>query len=153
MKKDFYVICDSIRSLHNVGSIFRTSDGLGVTKIYLCGITGTPPQHGLKKVALGAEEAIEWEYVKSATKVVKKLKKDGFQIVALEKTKKSVNIKTLKWTFPCALIVGNEIGGVSPKLLKKSDQIVHIPMRGVKESFNVAVAFGIAAYLIAEDSE
>lgn len=147
-KKEFYVICDNIRSLYNVGSIFRTSDGLGVTKIYLCGITGTPTQKGLLKVSLGAEQSVPWEYVKNTWQIVEKLKKQGIKIVALEQAKGSVDIKKFKPKFPCALVVGNEVSGVSPAVLKRSDAVVHIGMNGIKESFNVSVAFGIAAYEI-----
>lgn len=147
--KDLYVICDNIRSLYNVGSIFRTADAFGVTKIYLCGITGTPLQTGLTKVSLGAENSVAWEHHKSATRVINTLKKQGVRIVALELVKnESLDIKKFKPVFPLALIVGNEVEGVSKALLQKADDIVHIPMQGQKESLNVSVAYGIAAYLI-----
>lgn len=142
------MICDSIRSLYNVGSIFRTSDALGVKKIYLCGITGTPEQKGVLKVSLGAENSVSWEYCKNAWQLVDKLKKQGFRIVSLELTGDSKNVKLFKPKFPLALIVGNEVDGVSPTLLKRSDAVVHIPMKGIKESLNVSVAFGIATYEI-----
>lgn len=146
MAKEIQVICDNIRSLYNVGSIFRTSDALGVSKVWLCGITGTPEQSGLRKVALGAEDSVGWETAKSAWRVAEKLRKQGFKIVALELTKGSKNIKLFKPDYPLALIVGNEVSGVSPALLKRCDAVVHIPMKGIKESLNVSVAFGIAAY-------
>lgn len=148
MPKDVYVICDSIRSLYNVGSIFRTSDALGVKKIYLCGITGTPEQKGVLKVSLGAENSVPWEYCKDAWRLVDRLKNKGVRIVSLELTKSSKNVKLFKPKFPLALIVGNEVDGVSESLLKRSDAVVHIPMKGIKESLNVSVAFGIAAYEI-----
>lgn len=148
MLQEVYVICDNIRSLYNVGSIFRTSDALGVKKIYLCGITGTPEQKGVLKVSLGAENSVPWEYCKNSWQLVDKLKKRGFKIVALELTKGSKNIKLFKSKFPLVLIIGNEINGVSQALLKRSDAIVHIPMQGIKESLNVSVAFGIAIYKI-----
>ena len=147
-KKEVHVICDSIRSLYNVGSIFRTADALGVSKIWLCGITGTPEQSGLKKVSLGAEDAVEWEHVDQAWRVVEKLKKQGFKIVGLELTKNSQNIKLFKPEYPLALIVGNEVDGVSAPLLNRCDQVIHIPMKGIKESLNVSVAYGIATYEI-----
>lgn len=147
-KNDLYVICDNIRSLYNVGSIFRTSDALGVKKIYLCGITGTPEQKGVLKVSLGAEKSVQWEYCRNAWQLVEKLKKQGMKVVSLELTKGSKNVKLFKPKFPLALIVGNEVSGVSSALLKRSDAIVHIPMKGIKESLNVSVAFGIAAYVI-----
>ncbi|MEK7653179.1 MAG: RNA methyltransferase [Patescibacteria group bacterium] len=148
MKKELIVICDNIRSLYNVGSIFRTSDALGVTKIFLCGITGKPGQKGVDKVALGAEKAVAWEHYRHAWRLVEKLKKQGVKIVALEQIKKSIDIKKFKPKFSLALIVGNEVNGVSPSLLKRADAVVEIPMKGVKESLNVAVAFGIVAYEI-----
>ena len=144
----FVVICDNIRSLHNVGSVFRTSDALGVNKIYLGGITGTPEQSGLKKVSLGAEGSVEWEHVKQTWKLVERLKNEGFIIVALEQTPGSIDIKKFKTKFPLALVIGNEVSGVSNGVLKRSDEIIHLPMRGVKESLNVSVAFGIAGYII-----
>ena len=148
MKKELFVICDNLRSLYNVGSIFRTSDSLGVSKIYLCGITGTPLQKGVLKVSLGAENSVPWEYCKNAWRLVDKLKKQGIQIISLELTDKSLNIKKFKPQFPCALIVDNEITGIAESLLKRSDFTVKIPMKGMKESMNVAVAFGIAVYEI-----
>jgi len=146
MSKEINVICDNIRSLYNVGSIFRTADALGVKKIWLCGITGTPEQRGMQKVSLGAEDSVAWEKAKNAWQVAEKLKKQGFQIVALELTKESVDVNMFKSKRKIALIAGNEVDGVSRSLLKRSDAIIHIPMKGVKESLNVSVAFGIAAY-------
>jgi len=145
-KLKLVVVCDSIRSLYNVGSIFRTSDALGVEKIWLCGITGTPEQKGLTKVSLGAENSVKWEWAKNAWQVAEKLKRQGYQIVALELTEKSKDIKLFKPKRKIALIVGNEVSGVSTALLKRSDKVVHIPMRGIKESLNVSVAYGIAVY-------
>ena len=153
--KDFVVICDSLRSLHNVGSVFRTADGVGIGKVYLCGITGMPDtqkhERQISKVALGAQNYVKWEYVKQSWRLVEKLKKEGYQIVSLEQTPKSISYLKFKPKFPLALIVGNEGKGVKKSLLKRSDQIIDIPMRGKKESLNVSVAFGIAAYWIGED--
>jgi len=146
--RELEVICENIRSLYNVGSIFRTSDALGVKKIWLCGITGTPEQKGMQKVSLGAENSVAWESAASAWRVVERLKKQGYKIVALELTKDSQNVKMAKLKGKIALIVGNEVDGVSAALLKRSDAVVHIPMRGIKESLNVSVAFGIAAWEI-----
>ena len=150
--KNFVVICDSIRSLHNVGSVFRTGDGAGVDKIYLCGITGHPDvpkaERKISKVALGAQDFIEWEYVKQSWRLVDKLKKEGYQIVSLEQTPKSISYTKFKAKFPLALIIGNEGKGVKKSLLKRSDKIIDIPMRGQKKSLNVSVALGIVAYWI-----
>jgi tRNA G18 (ribose-2'-O)-methylase SpoU len=148
MKKEFYVICDNIRSLENIGSIFRTSDALGVAKIFLCGISGKPPHHKISKTALGAEQTIPFEYFKQTGRLIDKLKKDKIQIVALEQDKKSISYKKFKPQFPLALILGNEVKGVSKKILKKSNKIIFLPMHGKKESLNVSVAFGVAGYEI-----
>ncbi len=150
--KNFIVICDSLRSLHNVGSVFRTADGAGIDKIYLCGITGHPDvpkaERKISKVALGAQDFIEWEYVKQSWRLVDKLKKEGYQIVSLEQTSESIDYTKFKPKFPLALIIGNEGKGVKKSLLKRSDKIIDISMRGQKESLNVSVALGIAAYWI-----
>ena len=146
--KDFYVICDNIRSLENIGSIFRTSDALGVSKIYLCGISGKPPHHKISKTALGAEETIPFEYCRQTGRLIDKLKKDKINIISLEQDKKAVLYTELKPKFPLALILGNEVKGVSKNILKKSDAIIFLPMRGKKESLNVSVSFGIAGYEI-----
>ena len=136
--------------MHNVGSVFRTADGVGIDKIYLCGITGHPDvpkaERKISKVALGAQDLIEWEYVKQSWRLVDKLKKEGYQIISLERMPKSINYTDFKPKFPLALIIGNEGKGVKKSLLKRSDKIIDIPMRGKKESLNVSVALGIAAY-------
>lgn len=154
MEKEFYVICDNIRSLENIGSIFRTSDALGVSKIYLCGISGKVPawETGLHKkiakTALGAEKTVLFEYCKDTVRLIDKLKKEKVQIVALEQDKKAISYEKFNPKFPLALIVGNEVKGVSKKVLKKADKIIFLPMRGKKESLNVSVAFGVAGYQI-----
>lgn len=147
---DFYVICDNLRSLHNVGSIFRTGDAFGVTKIFLCGITGRPGQSGLDKVALGAQHSVPWKYCARAGSLVARLKRQGVKIIALEQASGSQDLAAFKPQFPLALIVGNEVEGVSPGLLKRVDGSVQIPMLGQKESLNVSVAFGIAAYQLSK---
>lgn len=149
MTAPFYVICPDIRSLHNVGAILRTADGLGVTKVFLCGYTGRPPRKEIHKVALGAEDAVDWAYHPQAWRVIDRLKREGVSIVALEKTPTSASLLGFKPRFPLALVVGNEVDGLPPTLLKRADHIVHLPMWGIKESLNVAVAFGAAGYLLA----
>ncbi len=146
--KEFYVICDNIRSLENVGSIFRTSDALGVSKIFLCGISGRPPHHKISKTALGAENAIPFEYYRQTSRLIDKLKKDKINIIALEQSKTSIDYSKFKPKFPLALIVGNEVKGINSRILKKCDKIIELPMRGKKESLNVSVSFGIAGYKI-----
>jgi tRNA G18 (ribose-2'-O)-methylase SpoU len=146
--KKFYLLLDNIRSLFNVGAIFRTADAGGINKIILTGITGKPDDEKVKKVALGAEESVPWEHHWQAWRIVDKLKREGFQIVALEQTKKSIPYDKFKPKFPLLLIVGNEIKGISKSLLKRADKIIHLPMAGKKESLNVAIATGIAIYEI-----
>ncbi len=146
--KKFYLLLDNIRSLFNVGAIFRTADAAGIDKIILGGITGTPDSEKMKKVSLGAEKTVFWEHHWQPWRIVDKLKKEGFYIVALEQTKKSILYTKFRPKFPLLLIVGNEIKGVSKSLLKRAEKIIYLPMYGQKESLNVAVAAGIAIYQI-----
>ncbi|PIT88512.1 MAG: TrmH family RNA methyltransferase [Candidatus Magasanikbacteria bacterium CG10_big_fil_rev_8_21_14_0_10_36_32] len=144
----FVLILPNIRSAHNVGASFRTADGAGVDKIYLCGYSAQPPHPQLDKVSLGAEKWMPWEYEKQTVRLLKKLREKGYNIVALELTKKSGDIFKWKPKFPIALIVGNEKSGVTKTLLKYCDKTVHIPMKGKKNSLNVSVATGVALYHI-----
>jgi tRNA G18 (ribose-2'-O)-methylase SpoU len=146
--KEFYVVCDNIRSLENIGSIFRTADALGVSKIYLCGISGKPPHHKISKTALGAEETVPFEYCRQTSRLIDKLKKDKINIIALEQSKSAIPYTRFKPIFPLALVVGNEVKEISKKILKKADKIIYLPMSGQKESLNVSVAFGVAGYQI-----
>lgn len=146
MKKEIYLILDNIRSRENVGSIFRTADAAGVKKIYICGITPVPPHPKITKASLGAETYVLWEYYKQAGKIIKELADKHMNIVALEQTRKSSDIFKFKPKFPLILILGNEIRGVRPQILKQCDNIINIPMRGKKESLNVSVAAGVALF-------
>lgn len=153
-------ILHNIRSLHNVGSIFRTADAAGIEKLYLTGYTPAPidewgrarPQFA--KVSLGAEKMVMWEKHVSATRLIEKLKKEGNCAIAIEQHKNAVPIayhnsggrKFCGKLEKIVLVMGNEVRGLSPAMLKHADHIVEIPMRGKKESLNVAVAFGVAAY-------
>lgn len=158
MKREFYLILDNIRSAYNVGAIFRTADGAGVEKIYLCGYTPCPhdgskpyqtkAEKMIGKTALGAEKNVAWEKRENLEDLMDELKKGGIEIVALEKVDDSIGIGDLQPKFPMALVVGNEVEGISRSILQKCDQIVSIPMRGKKESLNVSVAAGIAIYEI-----
>lgn len=150
---NFVLILPNIRSAHNVGAMFRTADGVGIDKIYLTGYTVCPPHPRLDKVSLGAEKWTPWEYVKQSGRLLKKLKAEGYNIVALEQTKKSVTLYKWEPIFPLALVVGNEKTGVTKNLIMYCDSIVHIPMRGKKRSLNVSVAAGVALYHIAKDIE
>ena len=161
MKRKIVLILPNIRSLFNVGSFFRTADAFAVEKIYLTGITGTPDSlHGNKisKVALGAEQWIPREYRKTTVPILKELKKNGWQILALEQSKKSKPLTSIRSDLKSgrrsdlgnkvALVVGNEVKGLPKSILEICDLIVEIPMHGKKESLNVAVAGGIALYFL-----
>lgn len=142
------VLLDNIRSAWNVGSIFRSADGFGFRHAYLCGITPTPENDAVIKTSLGAEDSVPWSYHKDAVKLVRGLKKEGHHIVALEEGERAVSIDTKRALENGVLIVGNEVTGVDPELLDLCDEVLYIPMRGDKKSFNVAVAFAIAAYAL-----
>lgn len=149
MRKKFpiYVILENIRSLYNVGAIFRTSDGAGVEKIFLCGITGQPTDNPeIAKTALGAEESVDWEYEEEAVDVIKKLKKKGVQIIGVELCKGAKNYFETDVKFPIALVVGHETEGVSQEVLNLCDKVVFVPMHGIKESLNVEAAFSTVVY-------
>jgi tRNA G18 (ribose-2'-O)-methylase SpoU len=146
-KLPVYVLLDSIRSNYNVGSIFRTSDGAMIEKLYLCGYTPHPPKKEILKTALGAVDSVSWEYVKDPKEVILKLKEQGIKICALELTESSSEYYKLSDTsFPLCLIIGNEITGVSQELLDLCDTSIEIPQYGIKQSLNVAVAYGIAIF-------
>ena len=140
------VVLNNIRSLHNVGTIFRTADGAGVEKIWLCGITGYPPQGGIAKTALGAEAHVPWEYREDVLGLLRELKSAGYQIVLLEQMQGSFSHDKFKAKSPVCLVVGNEIDGIAQDLQSLSDAAIEIEMDGIKNSLNVAVAFGIAVY-------
>ncbi len=156
------VIAHDIRSVHNVGSIFRTADAAGVEKIFLCGITPAPLDRfkevraDFAKVALGAEKYIAWESAKTTTAVIKRLKKEGYEIFALEQSIRSApyyqeaariaRASRKNADARVAIIVGNEVKGLPPSILRGADRILEIPMMGKKESLNVAVAFGIVVF-------
>lgn len=156
MEKELYLILNDIRSAYNVGAIFRTADGSGASKIYLTGYTPVPADENktcksqaekmIEKTALGAQKSVSWEKWDSLESLLEKLEKEKVSIVALEKTDSSINIRAYEKKFPVALILGNEVEGVSEETMKKCDAIVSIPMRGKKESLNVSVAAGIAMY-------
>jgi len=152
------IVLDNIRSAHNVGSIFRTADFFGITDIYLCGTTPPPldkygrARSDIAKVALGSEKSVSWKYFSSSLRAINSLKKRGFKILSIEQDKNSADIKKLCLykQSDVALVFGNEVEGVSPKILKISDGIFEIPSFGPKESLNVAVAFGIATYIASD---
>lgn len=150
LNNELYIIAHNIRSLHNVGSIFRTADALGATKVFLTGYSGTPPDSKIAKVALGAEEFVPWEQNKSPVRLIKKLKASGVRIAVLENNVKyqTTPLQKYKAKFPLALLLGEETKGSSKKLLELADDIIEIPMQGQKESLNVSVACGIALFAL-----
>ena len=158
MANSLILILHDIRSAHNVGSMFRTADGAGVDEVVLSGYSPVPPKKdalyltdadkALRKTALGAEESMAWKKVASLTRLVNQLRKEGYEIVALEQATGSIDYRQYRGKHKVALIVGNEVGGVAGKVLKNCDVILEIPMRGNKNSLNVSVATGIALYQI-----
>jgi 23S rRNA (guanosine2251-2'-O)-methyltransferase len=146
-RHQIYVLCDNIRSIYNVGSIFRTSDAALIQKLYLTGYTPYPPRPEIEKVALGATKSVPWEYFENPIDIVNDLKKKGVKIASLEITDSSRKYYELtKSDFPLCLILGNELTGVSNDLISASDISLEIPQYGYKHSMNVSVAFGIALF-------
>ncbi len=143
------VVCEDIRSLYNVGSIFRTSDGAGIEKLYLCGYTGHPPRPEIDKTALGSVESVPWEYRPNQFEVIRGLRGRGSRIVALEHTGRSIPYDEARYEFPLCLVLGNEVKGITDELLSLCDMAVDIPMHGLKQSLNVTVAYGIVVYHLA----
>jgi len=147
--KAICLILHNLRSAQNVGAFFRIADALGVKKIYLTGYTPAPidrfgrVNRRVAKTALGAEKYVGWELCKNISRLINKLLASSFQLLALEQSDKSINYKKIKIKGPAAIIFGNEVRGLNPAILKKCDVVAEIPMRGRKESLNVAVAGGI----------
>ncbi len=152
MKIENILILPDIRSVENVGAMFRTADAAGINKIYLTGITPCPldrfgrKRGDMAKSALGAEEYVPWEYKKLVCPVIAKLKRDGYQIIAIEQDEKSINYKKVKLKNKNAFIVGTEVTGLPKDVLAKCDVIAEIPMKGKKESLNVSVALGVVLF-------
>ena len=146
-RNPIYVICDNIRSIFNVGSIFRTSDGAFIEKLYLTGYTPYSPRKEIDKVALGATLSVPWEYHKNPVDIAMDLKAKGINICVLEITNESNHLWNIsKEDFPLCLVLGNEITGVSKEIIDIADISIEIPMLGMKQSLNVSVSYGIAVY-------
>lgn len=162
MPRDIVLIAHNIRSTFNIGSIFRTCDGLGVKKLYLTGYSPYPNKIGddrlphivnklhkqINKTALGAEDSVSWEYTESPESIINNLKSDGYKILALEQDTESTELNNFIPTNKIALVLGEEVNGINSKLLNLCDEIIEIPMQGAKESFNVSVACAIALYVL-----
>ena len=140
------ILVENVRSVHNVGSIFRSADGFGAEKIYLTGYTAHPPREDLHKTALGAEDAVQWEYYENPLDAAEVIKKLGIPLILIEQTKQSKSMYEIEWKFPLCFIVGNEVSGVSEDLSNIANIHVELPMRGVKQSLNVSVAAGVVGY-------
>ncbi len=147
-KREVVVILDNLRSLNNVGSCFRTSDAFLIKKIYLIGITGSPPNTDIDRTALGATESVDWEYVSCISKIEKQLKDKGWKIALVEQTDKSIDLKDFHPTSDekIAFVFGNEVFGVSDEALDCADFAIEIPQFGTKHSFNITVSLGIVLW-------
>ena len=151
-KNEVFILLHDIRSVHNVGSMWRTANAAGVTKIFLSGYTPLPidrfgrERKDFAKVALNSQKTVAWEYIENPINLIKRLEKEGFHIVAIEQAKNSVDYKKVKIKKPVLFLVGNEVKGIPQKLLNLADVVAEIPMKGDKESLNVSVAFGIALF-------
>ena len=154
--KEIVIILNDIRSAHNVGAMFRTAEAAGVSKIYLTGYSPAPldrfgrERTDIAKAALGAEKLLAWEQAQDTEKLLKNLKQDGFDIVAVEQAGNSVNYRDYKVGEKTALVFGNEVDGVSESILKQSDSIIEIPMKGKKESLNVSTSAGVVLFRLSE---
>jgi len=147
-KKDpVIVLLDNVRSLHNVGSVFRTCDAMAVEKLYLCGITAKPPHREIQKTAIGATESVNWEYTEDAITIINSYKRQGYTIISVEQTSNSKALGNYNWKNEKVLLVfGNEIDGVQQKIIDLSDFSLEIPQWGTKHSFNITVSAGIVLW-------
>jgi 23S rRNA (guanosine2251-2'-O)-methyltransferase len=140
------ILLDNVRSLYNVGAFFRTADAAGVEKLYLCGITGSPPKRAISKTALGAEERVNWEHTWNPTELVESIRAQGAEIAAIETTVHAIDLFDWQPRFPVCVIFGHEVDGIRPEISARCDTHVRIPMLGTKHSLNVATAGGIVVY-------
>ncbi|MGY6520831.1 MAG: RNA methyltransferase [Mongoliitalea sp.] len=142
------IILDNVRSLNNVGSAFRTSDAFLIEKIYLCGITGTPPHREIQKTALGATESVAWSYVENTLQAIEELKKEGYTICSVEQVDESIALHRFEVenSGRYALVFGNEVFGVDEAVIKSSDKVIEIPQLGTKHSLNISVSMGIVIW-------
>ncbi len=147
-KTPLIIVLDNIRSLNNIGSVFRTADAFLIEKIYLCGITATPPHKDIHKTALGATETVTWEYVEDTLQVMEKLKSQDIQVLAIEQAENALMLNTFqpKKGVKYAVIFGNEVKGVSQKVVDASDAVIEIPQFGTKHSLNISVSVGVVVW-------
>lgn len=142
------IVLDDIRSLNNIGSVFRTADAFVIEKIYLCGITATPPHPDIHKTALGAEDSVEWEYVQDVNELVANLKADGVKVCAIEQVHHSISLEDFKTVEGerYALVLGNEVKGVAQSVVDAADYCIEIPQCGTKHSLNISITAGIVMW-------
>lgn len=147
-KTPVVIILDNIRSLNNIGSVFRTADAFLIEKIYLCGITATPPHKDIRKTALGATESVTWEHKGSTLEIVNRLKAEGYRIVAIEQAQSAVMLNDFKVvsSVKYVLIFGNEVKGVSQEVVDACDKVIEIPQSGTKHSLNISVSVGVVIW-------
>ena len=147
-KTPIIIVLDNIRSLNNIGSVFRTSDAFLVEKIYLCGITATPPHKDIHKTALGSTETVDWEYVENTVELVEKLKAENCKVLSIEQAENAVMLDqfTPEANTKYALVFGNEVKGVSQKVVNISDNVIEIPQYGTKHSLNISVSCGVVVW-------
>jgi len=147
-KTPIIIILDNVRSLNNIGSVFRTADAFLVKKIYLCGITATPPHKDIRKTALGATESVDWEYRKDTLELVEELKRKGMEIASVEQVEKAVMLNDYQVNSEkiVALVFGNEVKGVSQDVVSASDTVLEIPQFGTKHSLNISVSAGVVVW-------
>ena len=148
------IVLDNVRSQHNIGSVFRTSDAFRMAMIYLCGITATPPNREIHKTALGATDSVEWKYFDSTVAAIEHLKSEGYKVYAIEQVEGSISLKDFKLSADqkIALVFGNEVDGVAEEVMPHVDGSIEIPQFGTKHSLNIAVSAGIVIWEIAKDS-
>ena len=147
-KTPIIIILDNIRSLNNIGSVFRTADAFLIEKIYLCGITATPPHKDIQKTALGATDSVAWEYAESTLNLVQALKTEGVSILSIEQAENATMLQdvVMKKDEKYAVIFGNEVKGVSQEVVSESDMVVEIPQYGTKHSLNISVSAGVVVW-------
>lgn len=149
-RNPIYLVIDEVLDTYNVGSMFRLADAVAMERVYLCGEMEYPPSIKIHRAAVGTQKWVPWEKAKSTLETVRKLKKKGVQIVAVEQSKKSISYKDLKPNFPIAIVVGHETKGLDKKVVKEADIIVELPMLGVNKSFNVWGSAAVVAYKVLE---
>lgn len=148
IKTPLIIVLDNVRSLNNIGSIFRTADAFLVEAIYLCGITAIPPHKDIQKTALGATESVDWKYFKTTSEAIKELKKNNYTICAIEQAEESIFLNEFEPSLDghYALIFGNEVNGVEDEIMNLADVCIEIPQKGTKHSLNIAVSVGVAVW-------